>query len=61
MSDSFEILLEEKIKDLLNCQEKKSIKTCNDCDKILECDTRDGYVQAVYGNMSKGNQGGFEF
>ena len=61
MSDSFEILLEEKIKSLVDCQEKKSVTTCNDCTKLLECDTRDEYVQAVYGNMSKGSQGGFEF
>jgi hypothetical protein len=61
MNDSFEILLEEKIKILVTCQEKKELKTCNDCEKILDCEIRDEYVQAVYGNMSKGKQGGFEF
>ncbi len=61
MSDSFEILLEEATKSLVDCQEKKSVQTCNDCEKLLDCDVRDEYVQAVYGNMSKGSSGGFEF
>lgn len=61
MSDSFEILLSQASENLQKCQEEKEVKSCNDCEKLLDCEIRDEYVSAVYGNMNKGGSGGFEF
>jgi len=59
--DEFSKRLEEKKTVLEQCQNEKSLKSCNECDKIIGCETRRNYVQAVYDSMSKGETGGFEF
>ncbi len=57
----FEQKLQEQTKSLKNCQEQKQVVSCLKCDKIIGCDTRKSYVNAVYNSMSKGQGGGFEF
>ncbi|MGH1600234.1 hypothetical protein [Campylobacter majalis] len=59
--DSFELKLEEDKKTLQQCQESKNLKSCFDCDKLFECETRKRYVDSAYNSMSKGAGGGFEF
>ena len=59
--DKWELALEEKLKELKECQEKMNINSCFKCKKILECTLRKEYVNAVYESMNKGQGGGFEF
>ncbi|WP_037940692.1 hypothetical protein [Sulfurospirillum arcachonense] len=59
--DEFQKDLEDKKKTLQECQTTKNLKTCMDCEKIFECETRKNYVRATYDSMSKGETGGFEF
>ncbi len=59
--DEWEIALEDKSRELKECQENKNLKSCLGCDKVNDCELRDGYVKAVYESMSKGEGGGFEF
>jgi hypothetical protein len=59
--DSFELILEEKLKELKSCQEEKSYTSCMNCDSFIPCPTRKSYVAAVYESMNKGQNGGFEF
>ncbi len=59
--DEFEKDLQEKLKILQECQNSNNLQSCFDCDKILECETRESYVKAVYLSMNKGVTGGFEF
>lgn len=65
MSEIKEDLYEEKLKEktsvMHNCQAEKELQSCLTCKEILECDTRDAYVEAVYASMAKGAEGGFEF
>ncbi len=58
---SFELKLEETIEKLQNCQRDNSLTSCSLCEKFLECDLRSEYVDALYGSMSKGETGGFDF
>lgn len=59
--DEFELELESQIKNINRCQESKEVTSCFDCDKLLDCEIRSTYVDAVYASMSKGSTGGFEF
>ncbi len=59
--DKFELHLDEMVKKLQECQTYKSLKSCSDCKKYLECELRNDYVNSVYNSMSKGDTGGFEF
>lgn len=59
--DIFEEKLEEKTQDLKKCQDEKNVQSCLSCQQILDCSTRDTYVQAVYNSMSKGKAGDFSF
>jgi len=59
--DEFSKRLEEQKAILKQCQNEKNFKSCNACDKIIGCEIRRNYVQAVYDSMSKGETGGFEF
>ena len=59
--DEWQLLLVQKTTDLQNCQNEKSLKSCMSCEKLLDCETRDAYIKAVYDTMSKGKGGGFEF
>ncbi len=59
--DEFELKLEQMLKKLHECQENHSLKSCFECELLLECELRDEYVKALYNSMSKGDTGGFEF
>ena len=59
--DSFELHLNEALVNLQRCQKELGHHSCSDCEKLLECPTRQAYIQAVYDSMSKGETGGFEF
>lgn len=59
--DEWQIALQQKKSELETCQAEQQVKSCMQCDKILECEVRDAYIKAVYDSMSKGTGGGFEF
>jgi hypothetical protein len=59
--DKWEEVLEVQIKLLEECQNKKSLESCMQCEFILDCLTRKEYIKAVYESMNKGTGGGFEF
>jgi hypothetical protein len=59
--DSWNEKLDEQIKILQNCQKSYNLSSCEKCQKLLECQTRDDYIKAVYESMNKGKGGGFEF
>jgi len=59
--DEWELELKAKKRELEACQEREQVKSCLVCPKLLNCETRDAYVHAVYSSMNKGAGGGFEF
>lgn len=59
--DEYEIKLEDSLQELNRCQNEHKTASCMDCEKILGCQVRKTYVEAVYNSMSKGQAGGFEF
>ena len=59
--DEWQIALQQKKSELETCQAEQLVKSCMQCDKILDCEVRDAYIKAVYDSMSKGTGGGFEF
>jgi hypothetical protein len=59
--DQYEKNLEEKLEILKKCQQKHQVSSCMDCKKIIGCEIRKSYVEAVYLSMNKGKGGGFEF
>jgi len=61
VKDEWQLALDEKLKELKECQVSNNLKSCFDCKKLLECKLRDEYVNAVYQSMNKGTGGGFEF
>ncbi len=59
--NEWEDKLDDKIKELKECQKSFNYNSCNECDKFFECELRKTYVKAVYESMNKGSTGGFEF
>jgi len=59
--DKYKEKLSQAKKDLKNCQLNLNLKSCLNCEKLLNCEIRKKYVDAVYDSMSKGQSGGFEF
>lgn len=59
--DKWQLDLDNKKQLLEECQKFKNLVSCFDCEKLLECEIRDAYIQAVYDSMSRGETGGFEF
>ena len=59
--DKYKEKLSQAKKDLKNCQLNLNLKSCLNCEKLLDCEIRKKYVDAVYDSMSKGQSGGFEF
>jgi hypothetical protein len=59
--DQWQLALKTQIQVLKECQQNHQVSSCMQCDKILDCPTRDEYVKAVYDSMNKGTGGGFEF
>ena len=61
ISDNYKERLDQAKKDLIECQKNMKLKSCFNCDKVLDCETRKKYTNAVYSSMSNGQSGGFEF
>lgn len=59
--DEFELELDRQREILQACQREKGLNSCFACEAMFECKTRKNYVDAVYGSMSKGDGGGFDF
>jgi len=59
--DEWKLALIDKRNELEECQRNHHTKSCMSCEKLLDCEIRDGYIKAVYDSMSKGEGGGFEF
>jgi hypothetical protein len=60
-TDRWQLALEEKLRELKECQETRGHTSCLSCPEILGCEIRTRYVHAVYESMNKGTGGGFEF
>ena len=59
--DEWDLKLDQKIKELKECQNSRGFDSCNPCDQFFDCELRKKYVRAVYESMNKGSGGGFEF
>ena len=59
--DEWQIKLDQKLKEVKECQISNSLETCTPCDKFFDCELRKKYVITVYSSMNKGSTGGFEF
>ncbi len=59
--DEWDLKLEERLKELQECQTSKGFNSCNLCEQFFDCELRKKYVIAVYESMNKGSGGGFEF
>ncbi len=59
--DKWDLALDEKLKELKECQAKNSVSSCFKCPQTIGCELRAAYVKAVYESMNKGSGGGFEF
>jgi hypothetical protein len=59
--EEWDLKLDEKIKELQECQKSNTLQSCNPCEKFFDCELRKRYVIAVYESMNKGATGGFEF
>ncbi len=59
--DEWNLKLDQKLKELQECQTLKDFKSCNSCEQFFDCELRKKYVIAVYESMNKGSGGGFEF
>lgn len=46
---------------LVACQDEHATISCFECPKVLECDLRNAYIDAVYASMSQGNNTDFDF
>jgi len=57
----WEIALEDRTKELKECQTKYGFKSCLGCKDVNNCKLRDAYIKAVYESMNSGESGGFEF
>lgn len=59
--DEWDLKLDEKLKELKECQRSKAMTSCSKCEQFLDCEQRKKYILAVYESMNKGSSGGFEF
>lgn len=59
--DEWDLKLDQKVKEVEECQSSNNFKTCTPCPKFFDCELRKKYVLAVYESMNKGAGGGFEF
>lgn len=54
--------LDDKTKELKECQANNSFNSCIKCDMFLKCDLRKEYVLSAYESMNEDmKQGGFDF
>ncbi|HGZ69826.1 MAG TPA: hypothetical protein ENL00_00355 [Nitratifractor sp.] len=60
-TDKWQEALDKKLLELQKCQREVGLESCFPCEKLLKCELRKEYIQAVYASMNKGSGGGFEF
>lgn len=60
-AEVYEKQLDSKLQELESCQSEKSIDSCLKCEKIIGCELRNSYVDAVYASMNGGTSGAFDF
>lgn len=61
MKGKFDVDIEDKRKEVLECQESYDLKGCERCDEFFKCTLRADYVKSVYTEMNKDSLGGFKF
>jgi len=59
--DIFEQQLKNEREKLKSCQQSKKFSSCFNCEKLVGCEVRRGFVGALYKSMNKGKDGGFNF
>ena len=59
--DKYALDLEDKLKEIKECQESKDSNSCFNCSEWWNCIIRLDYVKSVYQSMNKGKSGDFEF
>ena len=59
--DQWDQQLDQQLEIIYKCQQEHNVDSCMECEHLLNCETRDNYVKAVYESMNKGSGGGFEF
>lgn len=57
----YEKQLDSKLVELESCQSEKGVDSCLKCEKIIGCELRNSYVDAVYQSMNGGESGHFDF
>lgn len=60
-SELYQERLKQQIEIIKKCQNEYKIDSCLKCKKIIGCEIRKTYINAVYQSMNKGASGGFEF
>ena len=55
------INLNTKLENLKKCQDSNGINSCLKCEKIINCEIRNEYVESVYLSMNNGSGGFFNF
>ena len=55
------ITLNNQLKNLKQCQDSNNINSCLKCEKIINCEIRNEYVESVYLSMNNGSGGFFNF
>ena len=55
------INLNSKLEILKKCQDSNNINSCLKCEKIINCEIRNEYVESVYLSMNNGSGGFFNF
>lgn len=60
-NNTFEVELDNKIKELNACQSEHNVDSCLKCEKVVGCPLRNSYVDSAYSSMNGGNSGFFNF
>lgn len=57
----FSLDLENKTKELKQCQAEHNLNSCLPCSQLLTCKRRNAYVKAAFDKMCQGEDRGFIF
>lgn len=57
----FSLDLENKTKELKQCQAEHNLNSCLPCSQLLACKRRNAYVKAAFDKMCQGEDRGFIF
>ena len=61
VEDEWSKKLDIQLEILKKCQVENKLSSCISCLKLLDCEIRKEYIDAVYISMNKNKSGGFEF